>query len=362
MTKLSFIIALALTSSISSAKTISYQQLANNYLTELVSEDHGIGAREAGTDKEALTAAYLAKELSQMGYQVTEQVFTFGSKQQRSKNLIVDSAPKLSKTIILGAHYDSTGADQGSLGATDNGAGVAALLALAKALKAHPPAKVNIRFIAFGAEEAGVFGSKHYVKSLNLPDANQKIIAMINLDTIAGGDLLYVHSAHHKAYQCNGDQQYYNHSTQIRDALLAASSAVLGKEKQHILHPAYDGYPEGETGPWSDHTPFACAGIATAYIESTNFSINGKDGFDGYSQTINPKLWNCYDTKQHTACDRKAEKHWGKIWHTQYDSLSQLEQLFPQRVSQQLADNISVLLEFLTQPEHYLDGKISNEL
>lgn len=340
---------LAPITSYSKSAPTDYGELAYQYLKEIASSDNGIGARQAGTKQEKLTADYVANTLTSMGYVVERQPFDFADGKRVSQNLIVNTAPNLKRTIILGAHYDSTAQQQGSLGATDNGAGIAALLAIAKAMKAQKSLAYNIRFIAFGAEEVGLKGSQHYVKELGrTPSQYSNIIGMINFDTIAGGDYTYVHSAHTTPYQCDGKSANYSSAPSIRDALLLASVEQLGENNKYIVHPNYPGYPEGVTGSWSDHAPFACAGIPIAYVESTNFTINGKDGYDGYSQTTNPKLWDCFDSKNNTACDSASEKKWGNIWHTKNDRLSTLNQLFPNRVKQQITNNVRVLTRTLT--------------
>jgi Zn-dependent M28 family amino/carboxypeptidase len=318
-----------------------HQQIAN--------ANHGIGAREAGSTKEEATAQYIHNSFNEMGLTTTEQVFSFGKKNLKSKNIIADTNPLLEKTIVLGAHYDSTAINTGSLGATDNGAGLTAMLVIASQMSKLKDLEYNIRFIAFGAEEVGLQGSKYYVEQLaKKSDKKHQIIAMINFDTIAGGDYIYVHSAHTTPYKCSQEDSIYNSSTKVREALLAASQKALGKENQYVIHPEYEGYPKGVTGSWSDHAPFACAGIPIAYVESTNFTINGKDGFDGYSQSTHPALWDCYDDKNKTACDRKTEKKWGNIWHSKFDQIEVLEQLFPNRVTKQLFDNIHVMNTLLS--------------
>jgi hypothetical protein len=118
-------------------------------------------------------------------------------------------------------------------------------------------------------------------------------------------------------------------------------------EKGFSLHSDYPGYPQGETGHWSDHVPFACAGLPIAYIEATNFSINGKRGNDGYSQSTHPALWDCIDQSQATACNRKKEKKWGHIWHTSADRLDWVNQLFPSRINQQMDKTLLLLSAFL---------------
>ena len=117
------------------------------------------------------------------------------------------------------------------------------------------------------------------------------------------------------------------------------------------VHPAIPGYPAGETGSWSDHGSFACLGIPIAYLEATNFNINGKNGYDGYSQSTHPELWDCFDAAANSACDRESEQQWGEIWHTGADRLDKLETLFPGRIKQQLNTATDLLIRFLKQPE-----------
>jgi len=338
--------------------TSTDDNVAYSYLKKLVSPTEGIGAREAGTQKERKTANYIKTKFEKFGYRTTEQNFSFKSRksQGESQNIIAELGDPAKPTIILGAHYDSTAMKSGSMGATDNGAGVAAMLAIAEALTTKIPKNYNIRFIAFGAEEIGLQGSNYYVSDLLKQNKLNNIAAMINFDTIAGGDNVYVHSAHLKPYK-NCKSSNYSSDTSMRKALLTASINVLGKDNKYVIHPDYEGYPEGVTGSWSDHASFACAGVPIAYVESTNFSINGRHGFDGYSQSTAEQLWSCYDQQNSTACDKKAEKNWGNIWHTKFDSLEQLNKIFPGRVKQQLDDNVKVLIELLSKPDNYLQQK-----
>ncbi|MGB1199258.1 MAG: M28 family metallopeptidase [Thalassotalea sp.] len=318
----------------------------NHYLQSFANPETGIGAREAGTAKEQQTIDYIEAKFKKMGLSVNVQSFTFAKNKLTSANVIADLNKSHKKTLILAAHLDSTAAKLGSDGAIDNATGLAAMLAVAENLAALKTLPYNLRFIAFGAEEVGKLGSKHYVKNLIKENGSlNNIVAMINLDTVAGGDFLYVHSAHTTPYKCRGITGSYNSDTHVRDALFGLSKKLLNEKQQYLIHPEYKGYPKGVTGSWSDHAPFACAGVPIAYIESTNFTLNGKDGYDGYSQTDHADLWDCFDSD--SACERKKEKQWGHIWHTKSDKLAQLNQLFPHRITDQLNANVRVLMRFL---------------
>ena len=64
--------------------------------------------------------------------------------------------------IVICAHYDSVWQE---LGAFDNGGGTAGIMELARVYK-EKGSKYDLRFIAFGGEEMGLWGSKAYVKRL----------------------------------------------------------------------------------------------------------------------------------------------------------------------------------------------------
>jgi Zn-dependent M28 family amino/carboxypeptidase len=120
----------------------------------------------------------------------------------RDDRSAVPPLPGLSEVIVLGAHYDHLGVNpQGEtfLGADDNASGIAALLEIAKALSAPCkrggivtcPYKRGVLFIAFGAEEWGLLGSRFYVEHPVVP--NDKVVAMLNIDSISKGKPREIH-------------------------------------------------------------------------------------------------------------------------------------------------------------------------
>lgn len=322
-------------------------------MAPLTEPSKGIGARPAGSKAEKKAAKWLVDQWQEQGYTARVLPFKYEleGRKYKSQNIQVDIKGNSDQVIVIGAHYDSTGEEHGSLGAADNASGVAAILALSAKIKGLS-LPYSVRLIAFGAEEVGLQGAKAYITN-QLKDRS-KVLAMINLDTIIGGDKLYVHSAHTTPYDCKDiPRANYNSQSHIRDGLKTISTGLFGSES-HQLHPAYDGYPEGVTGSWSDHSPFACAGVPIAYLEATNFSIKGQDGNDGYSQTEKAKLWDCYDSKNKTACDRNKEQSWGMIWHTQFDRLDTLQPVMPGRLEQQLNKNVDVLEQFVLAADKYV--------
>lgn len=97
-------------------------------------------------------------------------------------------------TVVLGAHFDHlgygedhnsrhTGNDrQVHNGADDNASGTAALLELARLLKASDLKKNNYLFIAFSGEELGLYGSKYFTQNPTVDLGS--INFMINMDMV----------------------------------------------------------------------------------------------------------------------------------------------------------------------------------
>ena len=91
--------------------------------------------------------------------------------------------------VYVVGHYDhlgSMGKDIYFPGANDNASGIAMLLSLAKDFSLKKKPKYSIVFIAFGAEEIGLMGSKYYTENPLLPLEN--IEFLINLDILGTGD------------------------------------------------------------------------------------------------------------------------------------------------------------------------------
>ena len=91
--------------------------------------------------------------------------------------------------IVICGHYDHLGKMGNATfnGANDNASGIAMILDLASYFAANPQ-KYSILFIAFGGEEAGLIGSRHFVK--HTPDGLDlfQIKFVFNLDLMGTGE------------------------------------------------------------------------------------------------------------------------------------------------------------------------------
>jgi hypothetical protein len=117
-----------------------------------------------------------------------------GEKKRVGHNVIGYIDNGAATTVILGAHFDHLGygEDGNSMlrtgehlihnGADDNASGTAALIELARKLKASNARNNNYLFIAFSGEELGLFGSKYFTEH---PTVDLKSIDyMINMDMV----------------------------------------------------------------------------------------------------------------------------------------------------------------------------------
>jgi Zn-dependent M28 family amino/carboxypeptidase len=108
--------------------------------------------------------------------------------------LIKGSDPELSKeVIIVGAHLDHCGKCYEIMpGANDNASSVAVMMGIAKALTQNNiPLKRSVMFIAFGAEEQALLGSKKYIENPVYLPANS---ILLNMDCVGVGDSIFVNA------------------------------------------------------------------------------------------------------------------------------------------------------------------------
>ncbi len=165
---------------------------AFSHLCELTRE---VGWRQSATAEESKAAELLMDRFTEFGYSPEMQDFRvwIGSLQRNSSNIILELPGQGEGVVILGAHYDTV---RHSVGANDNASGVGVLLAVAERL-AQPPwssqmvsvLPFTLRIIAFGSEETGMNGSRHYVRQLTEEESDD-IKIMINLDSVGSGTFL----------------------------------------------------------------------------------------------------------------------------------------------------------------------------
>jgi len=127
------------------------------------------------------TADYIYNEFKQYADTVYFQEYTVDDKVY--KNVICSFGSKNKKTVVIGAHYDVCGNQQG---ADDNATGVVGLLELARQLKNR---KLNYKFdlVAYTLEEPPYFRTINmgsYVHAKSLRENNIDVYGMVALEMI----------------------------------------------------------------------------------------------------------------------------------------------------------------------------------
>lgn len=269
--------------------------------------------RLSGTPLEREAEAYILSELKKSGYddsQIRKQPFTYVKQDgltYQSRNLILTIAGQENQEIIVGAHYDSIN----SHGADDNGSGVAVLLETAAGL-ADKELPFTVRFIFFGAEENGIFGSPVYINSLTAEE-KKNILMMVNLDSIIAGDRPYI---------LGGDYQKNGQVTDTWAAERAKKTAdELGLEMflDTELEPRY-------LLLMSDQGPFREAGIPYVFFLAGNLDYYPEEP---YRQT----------------------QELGVIMNSPQDDLALLNRTFPGRAEDRLSAYSQLLYHFLLEME-----------
>jgi hypothetical protein len=99
-----------------------------------------------------------------------------------TKNIIADSqGGDPDKVVVVGAHLDSVVAGPGI---NDNGSGTSTILEIAEQMSAlHIKPRQKVRFAFWGAEEANLLGSEHYVDQLS-DEGLAAIFANLNFDMV----------------------------------------------------------------------------------------------------------------------------------------------------------------------------------
>ena len=170
------------------------------YLSSDELEGRYPGSKGSDLAIDYIATDYKRSRLSSLGSDDYLQFFDFTNQQGEKIKIpnVVGMIPGTTlkdEYIVIGAHFDHLGyggAHSGSLemnssaihnGADDNASGIAGMLELASKLSSErKKIKRSLIFIAFNAEEQGIFGSKYFVK--NSPVNTSNIITMINLDMI----------------------------------------------------------------------------------------------------------------------------------------------------------------------------------
>ncbi len=285
------------------------KQLQSNYPYRQVNSSNGMlsGAEE-----------WLKAQIATMGYEYMAQPFTMTSADGVTpcygENLIFSKQGASDRVIVVGAHYDCV---EQTFGTDDNASGVGVLLELAS-IYSTKESPYTIRFILFSAEEPGCLGSQYYVDNLS-QEERDRIACMINIDTIAAGDNMYLYGG-----------TVDDSGSIVQDwAVYQAQSAadLLGIDMS--FHPdVNDSFPTPTKATASDQMPFANVSIPYIYCEASNW--NGEP-YTNFYQTSNSAV------------------NGGTIMHkAEYDNLTFIENTFGTRAYEHL-QAYTKLLDYLLE-------------
>ena len=197
---------------------LSAQQASTPRARQILADDRYLASdalegRFPGTPGNDSAAAYIARELRRLGLRPGGDAGTFlqhwtvgnttGTREAHAAGAAVANVVAIlpgadrrlaGQDVVIGAHFDHLG--RGSFGdpardtthqihngADDNASGTAALLEIARLLKAarHGPARTVV-FVFFNAEEEGALGSAWYADHPAIP--MDSTLAMVNLDMV----------------------------------------------------------------------------------------------------------------------------------------------------------------------------------
>lgn len=130
------------------------------------------------------SAAYIKKQFESIGLVAQEQVFIVDN--ETYKNIVAVIGQEGNPKIVIGAHYDVCGEQDG---ADDNASGISGLIELARVLKqGESQLKYRIEFVAYSLEEPPFFSTQSmgsYIHARSLFEKGEKIKLMICLEMIA---------------------------------------------------------------------------------------------------------------------------------------------------------------------------------
>lgn len=192
--------------------------------------------------------------------------------------------------IYVTSHLDSV---MGAPGATDNASAVAAVLELAKQYKNVDTGGVEIHFVAFGGEEAGLLGSAAFVSQI--PEEDKAIAINFNMDMLSSTGTFYGEELNAVSLDiAGGKSATFN---------IAAALIITGSEDMQFI--------EGtENLRWfkygsSDHQSFQDSGIdAASMIRVTDKS----DDIEDINHTYKDNIVDNYSLDRHVECTNMVSK------------------------------------------------------
>jgi len=219
-------------------------------------------------------ADYIHAAFKGISSRVEEQKYSF--KDVEFRNIICSLGPEKGEHIIIGAHYDACGDQEG---ADDNASGVAGLLELARLLK-NTQLKYRIDFVAYTLEEPPFFKSEYmgsYIHAKSLFDHKVPVKGMICLEMIG----YYSEVEHSQGYPAFFLRWFYGNKGNFITVVQKYGNGVFGKSISKSMKKGQVIPTRSFSGPawlpgvdFSDQLNYWKFGYSAVMITNTSFYRN----------------------------------------------------------------------------------------
>lgn len=218
------------------------------------------------------SALHVDTALAALGYHTQSQVFTAAGRKARNIEAVIEPRERGSRTLVVGAHYDSW---LDAPGANDNGSGTAAVLELAHLLAdLSGKSGLRIRLVLFANEEPPFFktaqmGSLVYARRLKA--SGEPVLGMISLETMG----YYSDAENSQNYPAPLNLLYPTKGDFVAFVALTSSRSFLrravGDFRDVAALPSVGGTAPGfvQGIDWSDHWAFEEQGIPALMVTDT---------------------------------------------------------------------------------------------
>ena len=211
-----------------------------------------IGPRPSGSAANVKNRDYIKAQMAALGIKTVEQPFEGATPLGPIKmvNLIATIPGQRPDRIVLASHFDTKlFRELRFVGASDGASSTAALIELARVIKARPQLPFTIELLFLDGEEAVVewqgtdntYGSRHYVEAGRKSGSLKSLRALILLDMIGDRNLTIRREAN---------------STRWLTDIVWGAAAKLG----------HRAFMSEETTVEDDHVPFLKAGVPSVDI------------------------------------------------------------------------------------------------
>jgi hypothetical protein len=238
-----------------------------------------------GSDEHTKVREYIVDQIKKLGFE--PEVQTIQTVNPRTgaditvNNVIVKmKGTNNSKAVLLAAHYDTT---SGTLGASDDGAGVAVLLESLRMFSISKGLTNDIIFLFTDGEEVRSVGAQAFVDH---HEWINDVGLVINVDTRGNTGVAYM----------------YEMSSPNGRLIMEFSKAVPFPYAASYMYQVYEMLPN-----YSDFTVFKKAGLP-------GFNIGFIDGFDSYhSMTDTPENLDLKSVQHMASYSTSLIRHFGKL-------------------------------------------------